>query len=99
MAWEATTNSRIVQSGMLLHLVQSPSIVGEPGPALASGDDVSLELGNGSQTRFVVEIAGGTSAIIRMGNGPTWQISHWTARDRPVGIVSPHLYSQAWVIR
>lgn len=98
MTWMAHTGFRELKVGTTLHLTER-TIVGYPASPLEEGASVPIELGTGARTSFtLVKVAPG-QVFVQLPDRSIWKMTPHTPNDFPVGIVSPGLNSQDWVIR
>ncbi len=99
MSWMAHTGFRELKAGTALHLTER-TIVGYPPSPLEEGALVPVELATGARTSFTIVRVEPEHVFIQLADGTIWRMTpHDTSRDFPVGIDSPYLNSQDWVIR
>jgi hypothetical protein len=98
MNWTVKTNAAKLAKKAILHFTE---MTGRDAPPsrLAAGDTFNLELADGSRTGGTVRSMIDSTLEIELKDGSAWTLTPHRDGDGPLGIESPGLHSQDWVIR
>lgn len=99
MGWFGSLSTNEIRERVPMHVVESPTIEGEPATPLKVGDTIPVEYANGRRDGLDVLEASGDEAIVQQKNGTKWKISHAKTGEAWPVVNTPSLNSQDWVFR